>query len=132
MISPTIDFQRFIRQQNILCKILTNPRLSERHATLLEDDRARADYSNQKAIFGQVICANFYIIAKDFKNIKQIWRDETVSNLQIANVFQTVQLLLFTNLFTTFINSFAINSMPAALGCKPSKVYCEKSFSIPQ
>ena len=28
--------------------MLTNPRLSERHASLLADDRARADYSNPR------------------------------------------------------------------------------------
>ena len=38
--------------------MFTNPRLSERHVSLIADDRARADYLNQKAIFGQVVCAN--------------------------------------------------------------------------
>ena len=41
----------------------SNPRLSERHASLFADDRARADYSNQEVSFGQIVCANFYIIA---------------------------------------------------------------------
>ena len=40
----------------------SNPQLSERHACLLADDRGRADYSNQKAIFGQIVCVNFYSI----------------------------------------------------------------------
>ena len=38
---------------------MTNPRLSERHASMLADDRARTDYLNQKAIFGQFVCAEF-------------------------------------------------------------------------
>ena len=36
----------------------SNPRLSERHVSLFADDRARADYLNQKDIFGQVVGAN--------------------------------------------------------------------------
>ena len=43
--------------------MFTNPRLSERHASLLADDRARADYSNLEAIFGQVFCVNSYSVA---------------------------------------------------------------------
>ena len=41
--------------------MFTNPRLSERHANLLADDRERADYLNQNASFGQVGCVNSYI-----------------------------------------------------------------------
>ena len=43
--------------------MFTNPRLSERHASLLADDRERANYLNQEAIFGKVVCANSYIVA---------------------------------------------------------------------
>ena len=44
--------------------MFTNPRLSERHANLLADDRARADYSNQKAGFGQIVCVDSFFVAK--------------------------------------------------------------------
>ena len=48
----------------------SNPRLSERHASLFEDDRARADYSYQKAVFGQVVGVNSYIVAIPFCTTK--------------------------------------------------------------
>ena len=45
--------------------MLTNPRLSERHANLFADDRAGADYLKQEAVFGQVVCfKSFYVVAK--------------------------------------------------------------------
>ena len=45
--------------------MLTNPRLSERHANLFADDRAGADYLNQEAVSGQVVCfKSFYVVAK--------------------------------------------------------------------
>jgi hypothetical protein len=41
----------------------SNLQLSECHASLLADDRVGADYSNEKAIFGQVGCINSYLVA---------------------------------------------------------------------
>ena len=54
--------------------MFTNPRLSERHASLFADDRARADYLNWKDIFGQVVCANSCIVAKNYQWIYWISR----------------------------------------------------------
>ena len=56
----------------------SNPRLSERHVSLIADDRAGADYLNRKAIFVQVVCANFYIIAKK-KHVFTLNRNEFYS-----------------------------------------------------
>ena len=44
--------------------MFTNPRLSERHASLFADDRARADLSNQKASFGKAVCVTSLLLPK--------------------------------------------------------------------
>ena len=47
--------------------MFTNPRISESHANLLADDRAGADYLNQEAILGQIVCVDSYIVAIFYK-----------------------------------------------------------------